>query len=184
MDRNLQSSSKKNITILWIDDEPQLCELGTFALKSSLEAAVEVDCASLAEVALGKLAGNQYDLIITDIVLPGMDGLQLISHLRRRGVEVPIIVVSARGRPIDQARAFERGADAYLVQPHSPAELVATVEDVLRYGRMPRDPRQIQQLRARTTPTSGWADGGPDWLRQWDQRIRVRFLDKMNRIGD
>jgi DNA-binding response OmpR family regulator len=150
----------------------------------SLEAAVEVDRASVAEVALDKLKRNQYDLIITDLVLPGMDGLQLISHVRRSGIEVPIIVVSAKGKRIDRVRAFECGADAFLVRPHSPKELVATVEEVLRQGRMPPDPRRIQQLRARTNPKADWADGGPDWLRQWDQRIEARFMDKMNRIGD
>jgi DNA-binding response OmpR family regulator len=186
VDNNRHSSSKKNITILWIEDQPDICDLGTITLRSYLGAAVEVDRASVAEVALDKLGKNHYDLIITDLVLPGLDGLQLISHVRQRGIEGPIIVASAKGEPIDQARAFEAGADAYVVMPLRIEEFVGTVEEVLRHGRMPPDPRQtpMRAVRARTTPKSESADGGQDWLRQWDQRIEARFLDKMVRIGD
>ena len=96
----------------------------------------EVDVADSAESALRRLAAQPADLILLDIMLPGMDGFALCRQLRQAGCSVPIIMLTARGQEVDVIRGLELGADDYVVKPFSPRELVARVKAVLRRGSM------------------------------------------------
>jgi DNA-binding response OmpR family regulator len=91
---------------------------------------------------------HPYDLIVLDIMLPGMDGLQLCKRLRqdtRRNI--PIIMVTARDQLEDRLIGFETGADAYLVKPFALAELVARIDAVTyRYGVKPRNCMEVGDL--------------------------------------
>ena len=91
-----------------------------------------------AEAALELLAAGGrdggFDLLATDLVLPGMDGLELVRRVRRRS-SIPILMVSARGEIVDRVRALRTGADDYLVKPFDPSELAARVEALLRRSR-------------------------------------------------
>jgi DNA-binding response OmpR family regulator len=79
---------------------------------------------------------NQWDLIILDLMLPGIDGFELCKKLRDQ-MNIPMLVVSARSEDIDKVRAFGLGADDYLTKPFSPAELVARVKShIKRYHRL------------------------------------------------
>ncbi|MBI2340746.1 MAG: response regulator transcription factor [Deltaproteobacteria bacterium] len=72
------------------------------------------------------------DLIILDIMMPGMDGFQICRHLRGKGNRTPIIVLSARGQEADKVLGLELGADDYITKPFSPQELMMRVKAVLR----------------------------------------------------
>ncbi|KOP68596.1 transcriptional regulator [Bacillus sp. FJAT-18019] len=84
-----------------------------------------------------KLALNEdYSLIIVDVQLPGMNGYELCSHIRKNK-EVPILIVSAKNEEIDKIRAFNLGADDYITKPFSPSELVARAKaHLMRYERL------------------------------------------------
>ncbi|BBB90867.1 MAG TPA: response regulator transcription factor [Methylomusa anaerophila] len=85
---------------------------------------------------LKKAVSGMYDVIVVDLMLPHKDGYEIIKETRK-ALEVPIIVVSAKGEDIDKIRGLDFGADDYLVKPFSPAELVARVKShIKRYERL------------------------------------------------
>jgi two-component system phosphate regulon response regulator OmpR len=78
------------------------------------------------------LAKQKIDLLVLDLMLPGEDGLSLCRRLRRRGVELPIIMLTAKGSDVDRIVGLEMGSDDYLAKPFNPRELVARINAVLR----------------------------------------------------
>ncbi len=86
------------------------------------------------EVGLARLRYEHPDACVLDLMLPGLDGWELIETVRGEGIGTPIIVVSARGTESDRIRALELGADDYLVKPFSMGELVARVRAAVRRG--------------------------------------------------
>ena len=115
-------------TVLVVDDEPQIVQLVRDYLEHGGFAVVTaVDGAAALEVARTR----KPDLIVLDLGLPGLDGLDVTRALRRDG-EVPIIMLTARDDESDKLVGLELGADDYVVKPFSPKELVARVRAVLR----------------------------------------------------
>ncbi|HEY8330569.1 Transcriptional activator protein CzcR [compost metagenome] len=102
----------------------------------------------LVEVALNGLDGlhliqeSEFDLIILDVMLPGLDGWQLLQVIRRR-LPTPVLFLTARDAVEDRVKGLELGADDYLVKPFSYAELLARVRTLLRRG----PPREVEQFR-------------------------------------
>ena len=86
-------------------------------------------------VAQRLVEGTEYDLVILDVMLPGMDGWQVLTSLRRRGLEMPVLFLTAKDQVQDRIKGLELGADDYLVKPFSVAELLARVRTILRRGR-------------------------------------------------
>jgi len=78
---------------------------------------------------------GDHDLIILDVMLPGMDGWQVLKSLRRSGQEMPVLFLTAKDQVDDRIKGLELGADDYLVKPFSFAELLARVRTILRRGR-------------------------------------------------
>lgn len=114
--------------LLVVEDEAAIARL----IRDYLEqAGFAVRVASTGEDALVIAAANEIDLIILDLGLPGIDGLDVTRRLRRHST-VPIIVVTARGEETDRIVGLELGADDYVVKPFSPKELVARVRAVFR----------------------------------------------------
>ncbi|TMD07503.1 MAG: response regulator transcription factor [Chloroflexi bacterium] len=114
--------------ILLVDDEPRLVQL----VRDYLEhGGFGVVTASDGPTALRAASTQHPDLIVLDLGLPGLDGLDVMRTLRKTG-EVPIIVLTARGEESDKVAGLELGADDYLTKPFSPKELVARVRSVLR----------------------------------------------------
>lgn len=87
------------------------------------------------------------DLVLLDVVLPGMEGFDVLQSLRRAKPRLPVIMVTARGSEDDCVRGLKRGADDYVVKPFSATELLARVEAVLR--RSAERPSDVQQVRVR-----------------------------------
>lgn len=74
------------------------------------------------------------DLVVLDLMLPGIDGFQVLAELRTAGVDAPVLILSARGEEVDKVRGFRLGADDYVVKPFGLMELLARVEALLRRG--------------------------------------------------
>ncbi|WP_018411477.1 response regulator [Methyloversatilis thermotolerans] len=94
-----------------------------------------VDLIDTAEAALGSLKLTHYDLAVIDIGLPRMDGLELVRRLRREGVALPVLILTARDTLEDRVDALELGADDYLIKPFHLSELVARVRALIRRSR-------------------------------------------------
>ncbi len=88
--------------------------------------------------------GCQYDLLLLDLVLPGVDGLDILRQVRAVRPTVPVIILTARGEEADRVRGLRDGADDYMVKPFSVKELLARIEAVLR--RTPERPNPLQQV--------------------------------------
>jgi two-component system alkaline phosphatase synthesis response regulator PhoP len=117
--------------ILIIEDEPEIAELiALHAQKAGFESVV----ASTGEAGLDHIARQTPSLVILDLMLPGIDGLEVCRRLRYDAAtrSLPIIMVTARGEEADIVTGLELGADDYMVKPFSPRELTARVRAVLR----------------------------------------------------
>jgi len=119
----------KNILI--VDDEADLVELVSYNLKKE---GFIVDSASDGETALTKIRKGKYGLLILDLMLPGIQGMELCRILRNdpKTSVLPIIMLTAKGEEVDRILGLEMGADDYMAKPFSPRELVARVKAVLR----------------------------------------------------
>jgi phosphate regulon transcriptional regulator PhoB len=117
--------------ILVVDDEADLVELLSYNLKKE---GFAVDTASDGETALSKVKKGKYDLIILDLMLPGIQGIELCRTLRAgmKTSGIPIIMLTARSEEVDKILGLEMGADDYMTKPFSPRELAARVKAVLR----------------------------------------------------
>src|SRR4030042_5532935 len=117
--------------ILVVDDEPDLVELVSYNLKKE---GFVVDSASDGEIALSKIRKGNYDLLVLDLMLPGIQGMELCRILRNdpNTAGIHIIMLTAKGEEVDKILGLEMGADDYMSKPFSPRELVARVKAVLR----------------------------------------------------
>ena len=117
---------------LVVEDSQVMRQLLVFALQRVRE--LDVTEADDGVDALRKLAGNRFDLIITDINMPIMDGLKLVKRIRSDETynEVPIIVVTTEGSQEDRQRALALGANAYITKPIQGPQVVAKVKELLR----------------------------------------------------
>ena len=114
--------------VLVVDDEPKIVDVVHDYLR---EAGFAVTTAPDGELALERARSLRPDLVVLDLGLPGIDGLDVARELRRHST-VPIIMLTARGDELDRVLGLELGADDYLVKPFSPRELVARVRAILR----------------------------------------------------
>lgn len=115
--------------ILVVDDEDSIVTLLQFNLE---QAGFKVDTAYNGEEALNKAFENSYDLIVLDLMLPKLDGLEVCKQLRINKVLTPIIMLTAKDEEFDKILGLELGADDYMTKPFSPREVVARVRAILR----------------------------------------------------
>lgn len=119
--------------ILIIEDEVSIAELEKDYLELS---GFEVDMEHSGDTGLEKALKNDFDLIILDLMLPGIDGFEICRRIRERK-DIPVLMVSAKKEDIDKIRGLGMGADDYITKPFSPSELVARVKAHLaRYERL------------------------------------------------
>jgi DNA-binding response OmpR family regulator len=121
--------------ILVVDDEPDLLALVHYTLT---RAGYQVCCAKSGEEALTQVEARAPDLIVLDLMLPGMDGLEICQRLKRASqtAVIPIVMLTARSEEADVVTGLELGADDYLTKPFSPRVLSARVKAVLRRQQM------------------------------------------------
>ena len=122
-------------SILIVEDEAHLAE----GLRFNLEAeGFNVAVAQTGEAALDYLASHSPSALLLDVMLPGCDGFQVASELRKRDNFVPILMLTARGRAEDVLKGFEAGADDYLPKPFDLSILIARLRGLLRRSRWSR----------------------------------------------
>lgn len=115
--------------ILVVDDDPPSVKMISFLLR---EEGYSVLTAADGEEALRLVQEERPALVILDVMMPKVDGLEVCRRLRRQMVDVPIIILSAKGETADRVQGLELGADDYLPKPFEPMELLARVKAVLR----------------------------------------------------
>ena len=118
--------------ILVVEDEHKVAR----ALKEGLESErFDVAVAPTGEDAFFRINTEKYELILLDLNLPGRDGLEILATIRRRGLETPVLLLTARDTLEDRVTGLNAGADDYLVKPFAFAELLARIRALLRRGR-------------------------------------------------
>jgi len=118
--------------ILVVEDEVKVAN----ALKEGLEdERYEAVIAHTGEDAFFRINTEQFDVIVLDVMLPGRDGLQILTSLRKHGIDTPVLLLTARDTLEDRVAGLNSGADDYLVKPFAFAELVARIRALLRRGR-------------------------------------------------
>ena len=118
--------------LLLVEDDPTLRQALTFNLSRE---GYEVSAAANGEAALEAARSQRLDLVLLDVMLPGMSGIEVLRVLRREGVATPVIILSAKGDEIDRVVGLKIGADDYITKPFSRPELLARIEAVLRRER-------------------------------------------------
>jgi len=125
--------------ILVVDDEPSLLEVVGAMLT---EAGWQVDTARDGREALGFVDANRYDVVLSDIDMPGVTGVQLLREIRARDLDVPVLLITGHPRVDTAVEALEHGALRYLQKPVRERDLLTAVEDASRLHRMARLKRQ------------------------------------------
>ncbi len=127
--------------LLLIDDDTELCDLLSRWLSQE---GFQVSACHDAHSARSLLTQSSPDAVILDVMLPDGSGLDLLKHLRREHPELPVLMLSARGEPLDRILGLELGADDYLAKPCDPRELTARLRAVLRRSLPPATVSQLQ----------------------------------------
>jgi DNA-binding response OmpR family regulator len=128
--------------ILVVEDEQRL---GALLRRVLSEERHTVDVAATGPDGLHMAGSDTYDLVVLDVMLPGMDGIQVCRELRTYDVQTPVLMLTAKGTVEDRVRGLNAGADDYLVKPFAMEELLARVNALLR--RRNRDLEMSQELR-------------------------------------
>jgi two-component system OmpR family response regulator len=127
------------LKILLIEDEPKIAE---FVIKGLASASYDVTHVDDGERGLSLVLENRHDLVILDLMLPKLNGFQVLQQVRATGSTVPIIILSAKVDLPDRLMGFDKGADDYLPKPFFVEELVARIKALLHR----KTPEQIQQI--------------------------------------
>lgn len=124
-----------DIRVLALDDDPEMrALLQRYLSGQGMSVRVAADAAQL-----DRLLGREvFDVLVLDLMMPGEDGLSICRRLRARGETIPIVMLTARGDPVDRIVGLEMGADDYLPKPFTPRELVARIQAILRRQDMAR----------------------------------------------
>jgi heavy metal response regulator len=121
--------------ILLVEDDKNVARFISKGLKENL---FLVDLASDGEEGFELITQEKYDLIILDILLPKMDGWQVLQKIKEKGIETPVIILTARDSTPDVVKGLNLGADDYLIKPFSFSELLARMRAILRRGKIQR----------------------------------------------
>jgi two-component system copper resistance phosphate regulon response regulator CusR len=127
--------------ILIVEDEPKT---GEYLRQGLREAGFVVDLAQNGTDGLHLMAHSEFDLVILDVMLPGLNGWQVLHAMRERGLQMPVMFLTARDQVEDRVKGLELGAEDYLVKPFSFAELLARVRIILRRGRSGNEPTRLK----------------------------------------
>ena len=148
--------------ILIIEDEVAIADLEKDYLELS---GFEVEIEHAGDTGLQRALGEEFDLVVLDLMLPGMDGFEVCRHIRERK-DIPVIMVSAKKDDIDKIHGLGLGADDYMTKPFSPSELVARVKaHMSRYNRLVNtnqknnDVIEIRGIRIDKTARRVYIDG-------------------------
>ncbi len=151
--------------VLVVEDHAKLAGLIQRGLRKE---AMAVDVTSSGEDTLWMAAATEYDAIILDVMLPGLDGFEVCRRLREEGIWAPILMLTARDAVRDRVTGLDSGADDYLTKPFSYAELLARLRALVRRGPVER-PAELRVGELRLDPAS---------RRVWRGDVEVRLSPK------
>ena len=126
--------------ILLVEDEPRAAQMLAKGLR---EQAYAVDVARHGHEALYQVSLTDYDAIVLDVMLPGLDGFEVCREIRRTGSHVPILMLTARDAVDARIAGLDSGADDYLIKPFDLGELLARLRALIRRGRLPLTPAVV-----------------------------------------
>jgi CheY-like chemotaxis protein/anti-sigma regulatory factor (Ser/Thr protein kinase) len=153
-----------NSRILIADDDPDIHELLLSALRGM---DCHVDCVASGEEALARLRSERYDLVISDVMMPGLDGLELLHRIREESPATPVVVMTAQNTSENLIRSIRENAYAYFSKPFSPPAVAELVAQALE---SPADHDDIEVLSAR-----------PGWI-ALRLRCKMRTADRLVRF--
>lgn len=166
--------------ILIVDDEYTLLEQLQKTLKNERYI---VETAMNGEEALDKLFGAPFDAMILDIMMPGIDGLTVLKQARKAGIDVPVLMLTAKGDIEDRVKGLDLGADDYLAKPFSSNELLARVRALLRRSGSHSDPvLQVLDLQLDTVSRKVTKGGEPVELTPREFSILEFLFYNKNRV--
>ena len=127
----LHRAAARPMKILLVEDERKTAQ---YLCKGLEESGFVVDVAYDGNDGLALATSSAFDLLVLDVMLPGRNGWSVLTELRRAGVDVPVLILTARDAVEDRVRGLNLGADDYLVKPFAFSELVARARSILRRG--------------------------------------------------
>ncbi len=130
------------VRILLVDDEPLILKGLRFALQQD---GYEIDQAQDGEEAISKILAGGVDLVLLDVMLPKFSGIEVCQRVRDEGVEVPIIMLTAKGEDMDKILGLEYGADDYMTKPFNILEVKARIKTILRRTATKKDDNRDSQ---------------------------------------
>ena len=137
-----------------VEDEKEICDT---VAKSLYNAGYEVDTCYDGEEALAGILTENYDLVVLDLNLPGMDGMEILKELRQENEETKVLILSARGQIADKVEALDAGANDYMEKPFHLQELEARIRSLARRKFVQKDVRSEErrvgkECRSRWSP--------------------------------
>ncbi|HLK14747.1 MAG TPA: response regulator transcription factor [Fimbriimonadaceae bacterium] len=128
--------------MLVVEDEADVASFVTQALKQQ---GYEVSLATDGNSGLEQMLSNEFDLVVLDVALPGMDGFEVLRHARQK-VKTPVLMLTARRRLVDRVEGLESGADDYLVKPFELQEFLARVKAIIRRSQVAKGVIEVGDL--------------------------------------
>lgn len=166
------------MNILIIEDEAELLErLASILSKEHYT----VTTANDGKEGLEKIWNDCYDLILLDIMLPHVDGFEVLRELRSAGMQTPVLMLTAKGDVTDRVKGLDLGADDYLAKPFSLAELLARIRVLLRRGTAAAPVIEAGHIRLDTASREVFSDGEPLSLTAKEFSILEFLLHNKNR---
>ncbi len=170
--------------ILIVEDDKHISKLVKFNLE---KANYECTVAATGEKALEVLNGQPIDLIILDIMLPGMDGFSTCRAIKEKEKlkNIPIIMLTAKGEEVDRIVGLELGADDYIAKPFSPRELVLRIKAILKRGKIEEDKKDILTAGDITVDIPKhkvMVKGKPVELTQMEFKLLVTLMERQSRV--
>ncbi|MDK8244960.1 response regulator transcription factor [Corynebacterium sp. UMB10321] len=138
------SEATKPVKVLVVDDEPNIVELLTVSLKFQ---GFEVESAGSGQEALEKVKDFRPDAFILDVMMPGMDGFELLGKLRSEDIDGPVLFLTAKDAVEDRIHGLTIGADDYVTKPFSLEEVITRLRVILRRGKVTEDADEDTTLR-------------------------------------
>jgi len=156
----MEWNQSEHASILLIDDDVRLCRLVAEFFSDTQYC---IQAVHSGPVGLARAIEEHFDLILLDIMLPGLDGFEVLTQLRRRS-NVPVVILTARGAREDCVRGLNSGADDYLAKPFGPEELAARIAAVMRRARQQvskADVVAVGRLRLSAASRRAWIGDEP-----------------------
>jgi DNA-binding response OmpR family regulator len=169
--------------ILVVDDDPGILDVVSYHLKSE---GYEVETQTHGEKALEVALARPYDLVVLDLMLPGLSGTEVCRRLRAEGKKVPIVMLTAKDAETDRVLGLEVGADDYIAKPFSTAELASRIRAIFRRREFERSSsdavRQVGGLRMDFAHHQIHVDGTPVQLTPSEFKVLSFLASEPNRV--